>query len=302
MFKRLTVPLVATMFAASIAVPQAVASEKCSVEVVGGTLSWGVKHSWRSYIQGPIARGKWETAGAVTEKGTNKSGADFAFTFDVDPHASQVTVDTEGKVTSAEIKTKTSSLTFTGHGDALQSIMKDPYVSIEGQSVKAGSSYEGYYVEGKEMTSYKASDRTEANKKTGTDTFAAGQLQGWKLDNEKLSFSGKNMKYTPKPLTDAKKNIIEGIDILFMGIYNDEYKPEIDDVNVELTVKKDCVIKQNQAAGVAKGNSSKDASLGDFPKIWSIVLGVAGLAATVAILFQVLVKSGLLRNLPFIQK
>lgn len=42
MFKRLAVPLAATMFAASIAVPQAVASEKCSIEVVGGTLSWGL--------------------------------------------------------------------------------------------------------------------------------------------------------------------------------------------------------------------------------------------------------------------
>lgn len=42
-----------------------------------------------------------------------------------------------------------------------------------------------------------------------------------------------------------------------------------------------------------------DLSLGNFPKIWSIVLGVAGLVATVAVLFQVAMKSGVLRNLPF---
>ncbi|ARU45602.1 HtaA domain-containing protein [Corynebacterium silvaticum] len=299
MFKRLAVPVAATMIAAGIAVPQAVASEKCSIEVVSGTLNWGIKQSWRSYVQGPIAKGKWETAGSVSEGSGGKSSAGFAFTFEVDPQTSKVVLDSRGKVSSAEIKTKMSSLTFTGHGDSLRSVMKSPYVSVNGQDVKAGASYEGYYVEGKEMTKYEAADRTDANKKTGTDTFASGQLEGWKLNSENLSFAGKNMRYTPKPLTDGKKNIIDGIDILFMGIYNDEYKPEVDDVNIELTVKNNCGLKNGRVPEAEKPQSPKDLSLGNFPKIWSIVLGVAGLVATVAVLFQVAMKSGVLRNLPF---
>lgn len=293
MFKRLAVPVAATMIAAGIAVPQAVASEKCSIEVVSGTLNWGIKHSWRKYIKG-IAHGDWEKTGEVEESGNNGTAPSFSFKFGIDPSSTKLVFDESGNVLSSEIKTQPSALTFTGHGEALYSVVKSPFVMTEGRTVKAGSSYEGYYVQGKDMTRYEAKDRTEQNRRTGTGAFAQGATSGWKLEGGKLTLAGTNMLYTAQPGTDAKNRVIEGVDILFMGAYNSENKPEIDDINVELEVKNPCGL-----SSAGKPDSPKDLSLGNFPKIWSIVLGVAGLVATVAVLFQVAMKSGVLRNLPF---
>src|SRR5690554_3818989 len=42
----------------------AAAAEGCSVE--SGTMTWGVKESFRSYISGSIAKGSWEATDGAT--------------------------------------------------------------------------------------------------------------------------------------------------------------------------------------------------------------------------------------------
>lgn len=302
MFKRLAVPVAATMIAAGIAVPQAVASEKCSIEVVSGTLNWGIKHSWRSYIQGNIARGKWETTGAVTEDSMSlRAKREFKFHFSIDPKRTKIELDTDKKkIVTAKIETKESEIKFIGHGGGLTSVLKSPYLLQEGSRVQAGASYEAYYVAGKEMGKYTQEDIKEENKvsgETGQDYFSQGETQGWSVSGDKMKLSASSLMYQRQPGTDGQN--VAGVDRVFMGQYGPEYNPEIDDVNIELTVKNNCGLKDGRVPDAGKPDSPKDLSLGNFPKIWSIVLGVAGLVATVAVLFQVAMKSGVLRNLPF---
>lgn len=126
-------------------------------------MNWGIKQSFRSYITGPIAKGKWTTSGAVTQNEGDKGGADFQFHFEVDPSASSVSLGEDGTVTKADIRTKDSTLEFEGHHGALYTKMLSPYVLTEAAQAKAGTSYEGYYVPGKGMTEY---TRRTARKKT----------------------------------------------------------------------------------------------------------------------------------------
>lgn len=302
MFKRLAVPVAATMIAAGIAVPQAVASEKCSIEVVSGTLNWGIKQSWRSYIQGPIAGGKWDIDGAVTEGGNgDKKGQGFKFLFEVDPAKTIINYDKGGSgIVDAKIFTKPSSVKFTGHHGGLSSTIKSPYLSQKGMDSQIGAGYEAYFVEGKSMGSYTEADIQEKNKVSGdseTDFFAEGKSSDWSFSGDKLSISAPRLTY--KRQAGTVPGNAKGIDRVFMGQYGPDYHPEMDGYTVELTVKNNCGIKDGRVPDAGKPDSPKDLSLGNFPKIWSIVLGVAGLVATVAVLFQVAMKSGVLRNLPF---
>lgn len=216
------------------------------VEIVDGKIHWGIKESFRNYINGPIARGSWTAAGAVEQDSTEKQAQrqkDFQFHFDVDPQASKIELDNAGNVANSEIRTKDSTLTFEGHHGALYTQMKSPYVKTEGTTVKPGTGYVGYYVEGKSMTEYKPEDRIEANQRTGEGEFGQGTTTGWTRDNNTLTMSGTNLRYTPQPGTDSYKGILQGVDLIFMGIYNDDYKPELDDVRVDLNVKNTCLDK-----------------------------------------------------------
>lgn len=96
------------------------------------------------------------------------------------------------------------------------------------------------------MTEYKESDRTEANKVTGKDEFGTGQTTGWTHEDNKLSMSGTGLRYVPKSGTDANTAVLEGVDVIFMGIYNDDYKPELDDVRVDLNVKNTCLDEETE--------------------------------------------------------
>lgn len=214
------------------------------VEIVNGKIHWGIKESFRNYINGPIARGSWTAAGAVEQDSTEKQAQrqkDFQFHFDVDPQASKIELDNAGNVANSEIRTKDSTLTFEGHHGALYTQMKSPYVKTEGTTVKPGTGYVGYYVEGKSMTEYKPEDRIEANQRTGEGEFGQGTTSGWTRDNNTLTMSGTNLRYTPQPGTDSYKGILQGVDLIFMGIYNDDYKPELDDVRVDLNVQDTCL-------------------------------------------------------------
>ena len=231
------------------------------VEIVDGKINWGIKHSYRNYIYSNIARGSWTTAGAVTEDSTDAAGRrkpDFQFHFDVDPNTSTVKLDAQGNVVESDIQTQDSTLIFEGHHGALYSQMKSPYVKTEGNVVKPGTGYVGYYVEGKPMTQYKESDRTDENKRTGKGEFGVGKTEGWKLEGNKLTMSGTNPFYTPQPGSDRWKDIHEGIDVLFMGAYGSE--DPLDDLQVELNVKNTCLDEETDTT--TPGGTTEDSTPG----------------------------------------
>ena len=218
---------------------------QCETVVTGGTFNWGLKESFRSYIQGPIARGGWATKGDVKESDPeNPKAKDFQFQYEIDPAKSTIEIDDEGNVTSADLHTKDSEVIFEGHHGALYSNFQSPYVEVTGNDVQGGAGYEGYYVEGKPMTQYTPEDRTDENKRTGADVFSKGDGE-WQVNGDTITLDATNMTYVPKPGTDPDKSIVEGVDILFMGIYSAEYKPELDDINISLTTEEKCVTPES---------------------------------------------------------
>lgn len=256
MFKRI---LVTALAATALTVPHASAEETCTIE--SGSLNWGIKHSWRSYIKGPIAQGDWTTTGSVQENGEPDS-KDFTFGFDVDPEKSTVTVDEQGNVTASEIRTKDSSITFTGHHDALYSNVKGPFVKTTGDEVRLGSGYEAYYVEGKHMTQYTKDDQTEANKRTGEGAFAHGKGQ-WKKEGNTLTLSTTDTFYERQPGTTDKK--AEGVDVLFMGIYGPKYSPKVDEAQLTLNVSPDCGQKKSPEPEDQHNPEAPEAPQGEAP-------------------------------------
>ncbi|MHC9575676.1 hypothetical protein ACQQ7E_07835 [Corynebacterium diphtheriae] len=88
------------------------------------------------------------------------------------------------------------------------------------------------------MTEYKDADRTEANKRSGRDTFGEATTAGWTLNETAATLSGSNMRYVPQPKT--KDNVIDGVEVIFMGQYDGDYNSNLDDVKVDLKLKKVC--------------------------------------------------------------
>ncbi|WP_327786666.1 hypothetical protein [Corynebacterium belfantii] len=155
----------------------------------------------------------------------------------LDPQVSNLEIK-DNKIVEVEINTKYSSIVFEGHHGSLYSQLHNPYVTTKDSAVKAGVSYVGYYVPSKNMTEYKEADRTEANKRSGRDTFGVGTTAGWTLNETAATLSGSNMRYVPQPKT--KDNVIDGVDVIFMGQYDGNYNSDLDDVKVDLKLKKVC--------------------------------------------------------------
>ena len=213
-----------------------------TVTIESGSLNWGIKQSWRNYISGRIAQGTWTTSGAVADNGKAKNAADYQFQIEVDPATSKIELNPDGSVKSADIQAKDSTIEFSGHHGALSSTFVKPFVKTNGTTVTPGSGYVGYYVPGKGMTDYKPEDRVEANKVTGSDSFASSDKGAWTVTDTEATLKATDLKYVPKPGTryeqDTHKQYVEGVDILFMGAYN-EGDP-VDDVDVSLKLKKGC--------------------------------------------------------------
>lgn len=211
-----------------------------TMSIQSGTLNWGVKHSWRSYIKGRIAQGDWTTSGEVGTNGKAPTAKDFEYIFTVDPENSTINLNADGSVQSATITTKDSAITFRGHHGALESTLKNPFVETTGTTVTSGAHYLGYYVPGKKMTEYTAADRTDENRSEGSGSFAQGATTGWAITNTTATLDGTGMHYTAQPGTDAPNGIIDGVDVLFLGTYSQDYQPEVDNVHVNLQVTKLC--------------------------------------------------------------
>ncbi|UOR00863.1 HtaA domain-containing protein [Leucobacter allii] len=97
------------------------AAEAC--EITGGTLSWGVKESFRSYISGTIANGSWETSDGATYE-TPDFGWSGA-TGSIDPATGTGTVSFTGTVH------------FTGHDGVLDLTIANPTIEFEGDGKAA---------------------------------------------------------------------------------------------------------------------------------------------------------------------
>lgn len=88
-------------------------------DVTGGTLDWGVKESFRSYVVSPVADGEIETSGGAEQN------SDGSFRF-----AGGTGSVGDG---SAELAF-TGTVRFTGHAGELELIISDPSVQIDGST------------------------------------------------------------------------------------------------------------------------------------------------------------------------
>ncbi|GAA1473165.1 HtaA domain-containing protein [Corynebacterium felinum] len=270
-FNRTRVALaVSTALATAVLTPVAAHADdtlaNCTLkgyEVESGTLKWGVKQSWRNYVKSAIAQGTWTSAGAVNEEGNTvaDTAVGYAFNFEVDPKLSRIEGDGTS-ITKAIIGTKASTVKFTGHHGALSTQIESPYVEINGGTTKAGINYSGFYVAGKDMASYKDSDRIPENAVSGSGYIAQGTTSTWTLNEKDLKVQATGLRYTPQPGTDKKKHTAEGADVAFMGQYDSTHP--MDDVALELKVKKVCLDGKPQPAHPGKPTKKgKDADTGN---------------------------------------
>ncbi|MFA1425651.1 hemin receptor, partial [Corynebacterium diphtheriae] len=143
-------------------------------------------------------------------------------------------------------------------------------------------------------------DRTEANKRSRRDTFGEVTTAGWTLNETAATLSGSNMRYVPQPKT--KDNVIDGVDVIFMGQYDGDYNSNLDDVKVDLQLKKVCKDEaeklkaeykknvelanqkaaQRQSAGRTGAESASSAPTSstsgfNLSKLWSTILSHSGL-------------------------
>lgn len=110
--------LLATPAVASATVAPATANTAASCEITGGTLTWGVKESFRSYISGSIANGSWETSDGATYETPDFTWSDAKGS--IDPATGTGTVSFTGAVH------------FTGHDGVLDLTIANPTIDFEG--------------------------------------------------------------------------------------------------------------------------------------------------------------------------
>ena len=124
-------------------VPKAetLALEGCAV--TDGTLTWGFKESFRSYISGSIANGEWTVANSATYETPNFGFSDGIGTYDADAKSGLVSF--------------TGSITFTGHGDILNTTVADPEIRFDSDDVAyvlldvAGTTQDGAAIDEKDV-------------------------------------------------------------------------------------------------------------------------------------------------------
>ncbi|MDO5099758.1 MAG: HtaA domain-containing protein [Corynebacterium sp.] len=263
--KKFALPVVCAVALSCLNVPAAHAQEPealptqaaCAhpgLKVESGTMDWGIKQSWRKYVTGNIARGKWQASSNVTQVGSPKD-ANFVFRMPIAADQTRILLNSDNTVNAADIATVPLAIRFDGHKGALQSTVISPYFHATADKAYPGTNYVGYYVPGKSMTEYTPNDRVAANRVEGRDTFGAGTAN-WQRSGNTLTLKTSGTKVTPKPGTKAqgKDLTVEGVDIVFMGIYHEGYNPELDDATITLTVSDTCW-SEAEAAEIKKADS-----------------------------------------------
>lgn len=104
--------------ASSPAPAQAEETSATSCEVTGGTLDWGVKESFRSYISGSIAGGSWEVSEGASYETPSFHWADPVGSIDADTGKGSVSF--------------TGTIAFTGHEGVLNLVFANPTIEFRG--------------------------------------------------------------------------------------------------------------------------------------------------------------------------
>ncbi len=103
-----------------VALPAAASAEPTDTadtcEVTGGSLSWGIKESFRAYISGTIANGSWETSDGATYETPAFGWTPATGTVDSQTGAGQVSF--------------TGTVHFTGHDGILDMTLANPTVQF----------------------------------------------------------------------------------------------------------------------------------------------------------------------------
>lgn len=135
----LTLAIPATVALGVIAAPAQAAdgnadgTADCSVthgKVTGGSFEWGLKNSWRNYLQGPVAAGGWNL------NGVGYTGSAFSFT----PDTSSGGLGENG----SGVLPLQGSLNFYGHGGALDMTLEDLALVVNGSSAGIRVDYVTY--------------------------------------------------------------------------------------------------------------------------------------------------------------
>ena len=175
----------------------------CAVQ--SGEFSWGVKESFRSYISGSIANGKWETSDGASyatpqfhwKNGTGSVGTDLA----------------SGTVSF------TGAVHFTGHDGALQFDLANPAVEFSD-----GSAYL--------LLSIGATDTAQSG------APKSAQVRAGKIDTASLAASGSDFS-----LKDAKVRLTSEGATAFNGQYGDYVAgDELDPITVSGAVEPGCTL------------------------------------------------------------
>jgi len=114
----------------------AAAESDDSCAVTDAAITWGFKESFRSYISGSIANGKWEVADGATYSVPNFGFADGAGSFD----------GTSGTIAFP------GSITFTGHEGILNTTVANPTVRLDGDTAILSLDVSGTTQEGEEVS------------------------------------------------------------------------------------------------------------------------------------------------------
>jgi len=116
----LTGTTVAALTAGVLAFSPTAHAAEAPQEILSGSISWGLKSSFRGYLSSPIAKGKVTVAAPATDDGSRTTFAYASGTWASD----SASVGAQG------------SVTFTGHEGALDLTISDPRIVVTGSSAQ----------------------------------------------------------------------------------------------------------------------------------------------------------------------
>lgn len=147
---------------------------KCEVNpnktrVTGGSLNWGLRESFTTYIRSSIAKGTWETSGGVSWTGSAFKFAATAGLYDLGTKSG--TIHYSGTVH------------FTGHGGLLDMTISNPSIVINGSNAQI-------------YMTVASSDMSGKHTNYGRVHFANAVVSGVAAEGSSLSFKGGSVKLT----------------------------------------------------------------------------------------------------------
>ncbi|MGO3659414.1 MAG: HtaA domain-containing protein [Corynebacterium casei] len=237
-----------TLFApASISVlPQAQAQtcDETHRAVSDGSLTWGVKESFRNYVEGNIARG------AITVKdGASRSGGSVVYP----ASASSITGDSKGVVRFG------GTVNFTGHNGVLDLTLSDIAMHIDGSTAELTADYSSRKFEG--MNSHEPGPI-----ETGNDVvFASVNLN-----------SAANFKSNSVNLAGTTTLTSSGVNV-FGGFY--EAGIQLDNTVGTLSLKDECGPAPEDTGGGTGGGGGSDTNFTGATDSGATE-GIAGLVGT----------------------